>query len=160
MDLLNKNFFAGPKPIYSLKLSFRFKIILCPYSFLLIRLFPDLCLVTSVFCVCLFLKITRRTTGVKRNHFITRVLIISISLNFQYLNLGLKYIYIPIYLSLHLPFFILLSLYWFIFVLFYCFISLMLYLFIVLSLYSNIFEFKYLWIPISLYFNISVFQYI
>ena len=41
------------------------------------------------------IKITRRTTGVKRNRFITRAFNITyISLNLQYLNLGLRYIYI------------------------------------------------------------------
>ena len=95
---------------------------------------------------------------------------ISISVDFQYFNLGLQYIYIPIFLSYiastitFLYCFINLLLYWFValslYCFLYCFISLMLYLFIALSLYSNISVFQYLFIQISLNSNISAFQYL
>ena len=127
------------------------------------------------------LKITRRTTGVKRNHFITRVFIIHLNLlifNILILDwIGSLFQQIYLTSSLHLPtllhyHFMALSLYCFIPLLLnqfidlslycclYCFISLLHYLFIALSLDYFISFLLYLCIPISLNFNISLFQYL
>ena len=105
-------------------------------------------------------KITRRTTGVKRNHFITKVFIIHLNILIMDFNISIfQYIYLT--LSLYLPLFIALSLHCFIFLLLYFFIALSLYC----CLYCCISLLLYLCIPISLNSNIylnsnlSIFQY-
>ena len=92
-------------------------------------------------------KDSRCTKGVKRKHLITIVFInISIFLNFQYHNLGLQYIYIPMYLSNIISTFT--------FLLFIILLFLFIAVYIALSFFP-----LYLCISIYLYYNISVFQY-
>ena len=117
-------------------------------------------------------KDSRCTKGVKRKHLITIVFInISIFLNFQYHNLGLQYIYIPMYLSniistfTFLLFIILLFLFIAVYIalsLFFLYLCIPIYLYYNISipiyLNSNISAFQYLCIPTYLNSNISIFQ--